>query len=484
MSFTPGLWPREEIRPAKSYAELAVYKALRANLPRGWSAWHSLRVRDRNNLLGEGDFVLAHPDRGALVLEVKGGAVEQRDGRWYSNAVALDRAPLDQAIGYAKRLAARCHEIGTPLPSFGAAACFPDVAVDRQPSEDDLAGVVLGKNHLAWLAEALPGIADRALPQPREVRAGWMDTLHRLWGETWVPTLSLGTRAKDLGDRFALTEQQLDTLEGLAENDRVLVQGGAGSGKTLIAAEAARREAAAGRRVLLLCFTKPLRQWLAARLEGHGVEVKTVSGLAWSVVNDAGQGTAARDVTETDYWRATLLRAGDLAEGRWDSVIIDEAQDLLEEAWLFVASIVGAGTRLWAFYDPAQGFWPERKPPTDLFERATRYRLVRGKRCPPGIQALANRWIGEPHDEAAIAAAFANRTLALVESPSATALHDKVGAEIDRLLSDGLTPGDIAIVSLRGHKAADAIFNAPAIGRHAFVGADAPDMEERLVADS
>ncbi|MEI7703493.1 MAG: hypothetical protein WCK73_02735 [Deltaproteobacteria bacterium] len=30
-------------------------------------------------------------------------------------------------------------------------------------------------------------------------------------------------------------------LDGLLENDRVLVQGGAGSGKTLIAAEAARR---------------------------------------------------------------------------------------------------------------------------------------------------------------------------------------------------------------------------------------------------
>jgi hypothetical protein len=418
------------------------------------------------------------------VVEVKGGAIEQRDGRWFSNGIALDKAPLDQAQGFAKKLATRCEEAGYPLPAFGAAACFPDVPAERQPSEDDLAGVLIGKNHLAWLAEALPGIADRALPSPRTVRTGWIEQLHRMWGETWVPSLSLGMRTRDLGDRFALTEHQVETLEGLSDNERVLVQGGAGSGKTLIAAEAARREAAAGRRVLLLCFTKPLRAWLAARLEPHGVEVKTASGLAWSIVNAAGEALPANDVTETDFWRNTSLRAGDLVEARWDSVIIDEAQDLLEEAWLFIASIAGPGTRLWAFFDPGQSFWPDRKLPTDLFERATRFRLPRAKRCPPGIQALANRWIGDPHDEAAIRAAMTDRTIALVESPSATALHDKVGAEVDRLLSDGLGLGDIAIVSLRGHKAADAVFNAPKLGRHSFVGADAPDMEERLVADS
>jgi hypothetical protein len=61
---------------------------------------------------------------------------------------------------------------------------------------------------------------------------------------------------------------------------------------------------------------------------------------------------------------------------------------------------------------------------------------------------------------------------------------DKIGAEVDRRLSDGLELGDIAIVSLRGQTAPDAIFNHERVGRHALVRADAADMAERLVADS
>jgi SEC-C motif-containing protein len=51
----------------------------------------------KRGYLGEGDFVLAHPTRGLLVLEVKAGRIEQRDGRWFSNGVPLDEAPRDQA---------------------------------------------------------------------------------------------------------------------------------------------------------------------------------------------------------------------------------------------------------------------------------------------------------------------------------------------------------------------------------------------------
>ena len=96
----------------------------------------------------------------------------------------------------------------------------------------------------------MPPVIERALPAAGEPRGAWIDQLHRLWGETWVPSLSLGTRAREVAERrFALDPVQLGILEGLLENERVLVQGGAGSGKTLLAAEAARRaRSGSGRR--------------------------------------------------------------------------------------------------------------------------------------------------------------------------------------------------------------------------------------------
>jgi hypothetical protein len=77
-----------------------------------------------------------------------------------------------------------------------------------------------------------------------------------------------------------------------------------------------------------------------------------------------------------------------------------------------------------------------------------------------------------------------NGTLRAVLAPTAASLVDKVALEIDRLLSEGLKLSDIAVISLRGKTAPDAIFRKPQIGRHTFVLADAPDMGERLVADS
>jgi hypothetical protein len=479
----PGLWPREAPRPGSSHGEVAVWKALKAGLPKGWTAWHSLRLREGAAWLGEGDFVIANPQHGALVLEVKGGEISVRDGRWFSWAEALKRAPLEQALDFVSLLKRRLAKQSCQAPSAGAAVCFPDTEFQRPPGEDVLAGVVLGKVQLPWIGEALPRVMERALPLGGDAVGDWVERIHAMWGETWVPALTLGMRAKALGeDRFALTEAQLETLEGLAENERVLVQGGAGAGKTLLAAEAARREVAAGRRVLFLCFTTPLQRWLDERLTGAGVAIRTVSEFAWSLV--IGDAEPPPDVTDPEFWRDTLLKAGDVVQPLWDSVIVDEAQDLQEEAWLLVASLTPPGTRLWAFHDPGQSFWPDRKPPTDLFASATRFKLRTGRRCPPGIQALANKWLGEPYDPAALEAAWKDRVLGSVESPSASALPDKVGAEVDRMLSEGLSPGDIAIVSVRGQTAKDAIFMRKRIGRHDFVRADAPDASERLVADS
>jgi hypothetical protein len=459
-----------------------VWRALRDGLPAGWYAWHSLRVRDTHGYLGEGDFVLAHPERGLLALEVKGGRIEQRDGRWFSNGCALDEAPRDQAERFLGKLRRRLADAGCVPPAWGAAVCFPDTAFDRQPTEDDLSGVVLGATQLPHLAVALPGVLERALPAAREARGAWIDGLHRLWGETWVPSLSLGTRAREVAERrFALDAVQLSILEGLLGNERVLVQGGAGSGKTLLAAEAARRHAALGKRVVVLCFTQPLGKWLASRLAPDGVEVHTVSGFAKGLVDAADGPSAPESMTDSEYWKEVLLRAGELCEQRWDTVVVDEAQDLEEEAWLLVQELAD-GRRLWGFHDPGQSFWTDRHPPAQLF--GTTFVLPRGQRCPAGVEALANRFAGAAADGRLVEEAKAAGTLALVAAPSASSLADKVGEEVDRLLSAGLAPGDIGIVSLRGRTGRDAIFTRERIGRHRFVGADHPEMEDRLVADS
>ncbi|MGB8931561.1 MAG: NERD domain-containing protein [Anaeromyxobacteraceae bacterium] len=469
-------------RPTTSQAEREVWSALKKRLPSGWHAWHSLRLRNEKGYMGEGDFVLAHPERGLLVLEVKGGHVDLHDGRWHQNGLPLDPAPLTQALDYQSFLLKRLDAFGSEPPAWGVAAAFPDTEFDEQPGADDARGAVLGKTQLHWLEEYFDSIVKRALPAPHAARGDWIARLQKLWGESWVPSLSLGTKAQLAEEqRLALDAAQLAALEGLLGNDRVLISGGAGSGKTLLAAEAARRHAAEGKRVLLLCFTAPLQRWLAARLAADGVEVETVSGLAKKIAVGAGVGPEAGDLTGTEYWRATYERALDHAEPRWDVVVVDEGQDLTLEAWCLVDALA-KGRRLWVLHDPSQGYWAERRPPTELF--ATTFTLPRGQRCPPGIEALAARYAGKPADDRAIARAVKEGSLSLLPCDDPARAAAVVGAEIDRLLAQGLRPEEIGVVSLRGQSADGAILRQPLLGKHAFVPADHPEMEDRLVADT
>ena len=79
------------------------------------------------------------------------------------------------------------------------------------------------------------------------------------------------TRAWDAERKLIeLSAEQFDVLEGLFDNDCVLVRGAAGTGKTVLALEAARRDALAGRKVLLTCFNRRLGDWLTSECRTFG----------------------------------------------------------------------------------------------------------------------------------------------------------------------------------------------------------------------
>src|SRR5262249_52984018 len=63
-----------------------------------------------------------------------------------------------------------------------------------------------------------------------------------------------------------LTEEQYRCLDALQANPRCLFEGGAGTGKTLLAMEYARRKAHNNRHVLFLCYNRLLGQWVASNL--------------------------------------------------------------------------------------------------------------------------------------------------------------------------------------------------------------------------
>lgn len=128
----------------KSEQERALYHELRHQLPETVSVLHGLSVHvhpdPRHELDIEIDFLVVDPERGLLVLEVKGGGVHRdgRTGQWYTVDDAGQRHPIDDPFAQARKnrcalqsfleTAAKTRPFTFPIR---CAVAFPDVTVGR-----------------------------------------------------------------------------------------------------------------------------------------------------------------------------------------------------------------------------------------------------------------------------------------------------------------------------------------------------------------
>ncbi len=114
-----GMHPKSGPRPTDSHAERRIYEALAREgaLPEGVVGWHSLAFTV-NNREHEIDFLLAHPERGFIAIEAKGGQIKLEDGFWLQNGQRMKAPPTKQAIDAAHALARylrEAHHLEPPL---------------------------------------------------------------------------------------------------------------------------------------------------------------------------------------------------------------------------------------------------------------------------------------------------------------------------------------------------------------------------------
>lgn len=371
-------FPKE---PLNNYASEQAVRVALAQLDDTWRVFHSVAWQsERYGRQGDGeaDFVILHPQRGLLVLEVKGGErIEVVDGAWYSinsqtGARVGIKNPFEQAKvskyallryleGINRRLA------GVPIAH---AVAFPGAGHDESIGPYGPRALVLDATDLRDVGFALRRVFEHWGYHTQVVRDD-IDEITRRLAPTTTIRRRLGTAVGSANaELLQLTEQQKMAFHITRTRRHAAVVGGPGTGKSVLALERALYLAADGFNVLLTCFNRPLANQLAAAASESSVSVSTFHSLCLSQARKAGL-VAAPD--QPGWWEeraADVLLEATLSTGAsWDAVIIDEGQDFAPswfEALRMILTDPDDGV-FYVFYDPRQALLqPGWELPSDL----------------------------------------------------------------------------------------------------------------------
>lgn len=272
----------------------------------------------------EVDFVVLW--RGTVVvIEVKGGGVRKHDGRWYSidrrnDWHKLNTSPMEQARSAGYALQNILKEQGLGWYSQEAIVVTPDIdappnSVDWKPTHwlarDDMTATSLES-----ALDAIVAGTPQARPGVKIARIADLRT--RLFGQfTRMPVID-AQRGAVIEEQNRATAGQAVVLASLARNDRVLVYGGAGTGKSLVLVEAAKQEAELGRSVLVTFHSPSLTQYFTPHLVNRGVDVIPFEKLDSAASYDVVLVDEAQDMMTADAMdRFDSVISGGHAQGRW-----------------------------------------------------------------------------------------------------------------------------------------------------------------------
>lgn len=288
-------------------------------------AFHSVKLRSHpHKQQAEADFVVLW--RGSvLVVEVKGGGVRCIDGKWWSidrrqEWNRLRESPMDQANQAKIALREILRQDGLGWYADQHAVITPDVddldkAIGWYPSH----WLVSSHMTVDGLTSAFDEIVARAPQAPPRARRARLDEVRRrLFGEfTRLPRIDV-QRGAVLEEQSRATTGQARYLEGLNRTPRLVVLGGAGTGKSLALAEGAKQEADQGRSVLITFRSPGLAAYFRTLVSGRDIDVVPFEDLAAGRRYDSVFVDEAQDLMTAEAMdRLDLLMAGGRASCRW-----------------------------------------------------------------------------------------------------------------------------------------------------------------------
>lgn len=460
------------------YAEIRVFNALRDGLPDEYSVFHGVGWlahigRDGKLHEGEADFVLLHPDKGLLVIEVKGGKITGNAST--DQLLSWDRFgqshPIDP-LSQIKRTRLALREKVKSLPGWqkgwipvGQMVAFPDCVRTTDLLHPELPyEILLYSSDLNNVQTAI----DRCFKQwPEDHDGGFspdeVAQLTSFLGGSFELKRALGADvAAGEPEILRLTEEQYHILEMLARNRRVAIQGGAGTGKTLLAIRKALQLASEGFETLLTCFNRPLADHLQHVIgDIPNLTIYNYHRLCHMFAVDAGLLTnELKEVNvNPDFFKHVLPEKfvealTQLPHKRFDAIVADEGQDFDPHDWTTLELSLRDEQKgvLCIFHDSHQQLYRDK---LQLPDRMMPLVLTRNLRNARPIFDVAKPYYGDPN----LTCGGPNGApVSWQVVHDSGRLQNDLSSLLHRLIrNEGIAPRDITVLSGKGQETSQII---------------------------
>ncbi|KVN20621.1 nuclease [Burkholderia stagnalis] len=438
--------------------------ALEHALPDDYTVYHGVhwtRAEQGFSVFGEAAFVVVSPAGRILLIEQKAGFLRETPKGLVKVYLQTERnVPIQLARTQEtlhRRLTAA---LGAGVYGVDALLYCPDYAVRQAAIAGVPAERIVDAARKAQLAQVilqlLPADEPRFANAPK-IHHFLADEL-ALAPDTSALVGQAGTLVTRLSGGLAAWARQLEFTPF-----RLRVTGTAGSGKTQLAVQAMRDAVAAGRRVLYVCFNRPLADYIA-RIAPPGAKIANYHQLCDWVVRDSGH---TPDFQAPDAFERLAARFADTPvpeRWRFDVLIVDEGQDFHPSWAVALERLLAPDGAWWWLEDPLQNLYmrePVALPGWVTLKALTNYRSPRDLldfvrdvvgRVEPLAAELRS---GSPFDGSDLAVSAygdADTPPAALADACIDATKRATKRAITHALSLGFRKQDIAVLSYRGRE--------------------------------
>jgi len=353
----------QEIERNESKGEIIVFNKFK-NESNNFIVLHSVFLHNHiKNLSGEIDFLVLVPNKGIFCLEVKHGRVRRENGSWVYKNTLSNKSPFRQATDGMHSLRNWLLEQSTGERKkrlenilFGTGVIFSGITTS----------ISLGTEGEQWQVlyrEAL--INNHISSYINELANKW----HNKYENQYWYNDNLSRPTKDICEHIlkllrndfnreyttlnaildtettieSFTEEQLKILDLTRYNDRCLIEGYAGTGKTILALELFKTHIKEGLKVGFFCYNKRLAQSLEAKIKKFYSSTDLNGSFVGSFHSYLMQKSqlSLPDQNKEEFFNYKLpleflLTAEEESLEKFDIIIIDEAQDLITDNNLMV----------------------------------------------------------------------------------------------------------------------------------------------------